>query len=120
MHTINATALAAPRIILALLENVQSGWSRIVSVYGRVPFFYYILHLYILHTLLVVMFFASGHTASQIADPRVPFLFRPFNFGYHLPVVYIIWLSVVAVLYLPCRWFSNYKKQHDYWWLSYV
>ena len=107
-------------IALALLEHVQSRFTKIVSVYGRVPFFYYILHFYILHTLLVIVFFVSGHNTSQIADPTVPFLFRPVHFGYGLAVVYLIWLSVVAVLYLPCRWFNKYKMQHHYWWLSYV
>jgi len=107
-------------IALAFLEHVQSGSTKIVAVYGRVPFFYYILHFYILHTLLVIVFFVSGHNHSQIADPNVPFLFRPVHFGYGLAVVYLIWLSVVAVLYLPCRWFNNYKMQHNYWWLSYL
>jgi uncharacterized membrane protein len=107
-------------IILALLENIQSGFTKVVSVYGRVPFFYYILHFYILHSLLVIVFFVSGYNASQISDPNVPFLFRPVHFGYGLAIVYIIWLSVVALLYLPCRWFNNYKMQHHYWWLRYL
>lgn len=115
-----AMTLGPALIILALLENIQSGFTKIVSVYGRVPFFYYILHFYILHSLLVIVFFASGHNASQIADSNVPFLFRPVQFGYGLAIVYIIWLSVVAILYLPCRWFNNYKMQHHNWWLRYL
>ncbi len=107
-------------IILALLENVQSGFTKVVSVYGRVPFFYYILHFYLLHSLLVIAFFLTGHHASQIAEPNVPFLFRPVHFGYSLAIVYVIWLSVVAALYRPCRWFNKYKMNHHNWWLNYV
>ncbi len=115
-----AMTLGPALILLALLENIQASWTKIVSVYGRVPFFYYILHFYILHSLLAIVFFISGHNASQIADPTVPFLFRPVNFGYGLVVVYIIWLSVVAILYLPCKWFNNYKLNHHNWWLNYL
>lgn len=107
-------------IILSLLENVQAKWASVVTVYGSVPFFYYVLHFYLLHSLLVIVFFLTGHTASQIVDPAVPFLFRPADFGYGLPVVYLIWMAVVTCLYFPSRWFSNYKKRHRYWWLKYI
>ncbi len=107
-------------IALSLLENVKTWWSDIAVVYGRVPFFYYVLHFYLIHSLLVIVFFASGHTASQIADPEVPFLFRPATFGYGLPVVYLIWISIVTILYKPCKWFDGYKKTHTQWWLKYL
>lgn len=107
-------------ILLPVLENAKGKWIKIISTYGSVPFFYYVLHFYLLHSLLVVAFFASGYHASQIADPNIPFLFRPAAFGYSLPVVYLIWLTVVVILYFPCRWFIRYKQQHHFWWLKYV
>lgn len=107
-------------IALSFWENVNNGLSRIFSVYGRVPFFYYVLHFYILHTLLVIAFFVTGHHANEIVDSRIPFLFRPIQFGYGLAIVYIIWLSVVALLYQPCRWFNKYKMRHTQWWLKYL
>lgn len=107
-------------ILLALLEKVNAAWSRFVSVYGSVPFLYYVMHFYLLHIILVIIFFASGYTVNEIADPFVPFNFRPLTFGYGLPVVYLIWIGVVGVLYFPCRWFSRYKKTHTQWWLSYL
>jgi uncharacterized membrane protein len=107
-------------IVLALVENVEARWTKVVSVYGRVPFFYYVLHFYLIHTLLVIIFFATGHTGTDIIDPNVPFLFRPSAFGFNLWIVYTIWLSIVAVLYLPCRWFNQYKMSHNQWWLKYI
>ncbi|MEO7487793.1 MAG: heparan-alpha-glucosaminide N-acetyltransferase domain-containing protein [Ferruginibacter sp.] len=107
-------------VALSLLENVHTKWSAVATVYGRVPFFYYVLHFYLLHLLLVIIFFATGHGSNEIIDTRVPFLFRPFNFGFRLAIVYAIWLSIVSLLYLPCRWFNQYKKTHSQWWLSYV
>jgi uncharacterized membrane protein len=105
-------------IALALLENARSWISRVLSVYGSVPFFYYILHFYLLHTLLVIAFFATGRKSEEIV--QIPFLFRPQLFGFSLPVVYLIWVFVFAVLYKPCLWFKTYKAQHSYWWLRYL
>jgi uncharacterized membrane protein len=107
-------------LMLLLLENATAAWTSIPKVYGSVPFFYYILHFYLLHTLLVIAFFASGYDVHQIADPKSPFLFRPVQFGYSLPIVYLIWIAVVTALYFPSKWFSQYKKTHHQWWLSYL
>ncbi|MCW3090336.1 MAG: hypothetical protein JWP81_1405 [Ferruginibacter sp.] len=107
-------------VALSFLENAHTRWTSVLSVYGRVPFFYYVLHFYILHALLVIIFFATGHGASEIIDRQSPFLFRPAAFGFGLRWVYLIWLSVVAVLYLPCRWFNQYKLTHSQWWLRYL
>jgi uncharacterized membrane protein len=105
-------------VFLAISENIKSGWSRIASVYGKVPFFYYVLHFYILHVLLVIFFYATGHNNTEIRETFIGF--RPVAFGYPLWVVYIIWISVVASLYFPCKWFYKYKLNHTQWWLKYL
>lgn len=107
-------------IVLALTENLQNRLTKIFTVYGNVPFFYYVLHFYLIHIITVILFFASGYTTSQIVDKNSPFLFRPVNFGYSLGIVYLLWLLVIVVLYFPCRWYSKYKQTHRQWWLSYL
>ncbi|TCD28246.1 DUF1624 domain-containing protein [Pedobacter psychrodurus] len=113
-----AMTLGPAMLFLAFTETLSNWFTRITSVYGAVPFFYYVLHFYLLHSLLVVIFFATGHTAKEIV--QVPFLFRPATFGFSLPIVYLIWFCVVSSLYLPCRWFKRYKETHRQWWLSYI
>lgn len=107
-------------LLLAFIEKKQNRFTQRVVVYGKVPFFYFVVHFFILHLLLVMIFFASGHSIAEAADPRVPFLFRPANFEYGLKVVYLIWLSLVCALYFPCRWFHKYKTTHNQWWLKYL
>ena len=68
----------------------------------------------------VLLFFATGNGVDQIVDMNSPFLFRPVQWGFGLPVVYLIWLIVVASLYLPCRWFAGVKSRRRDWWLSYL
>jgi len=113
-----AMTLGPAMLFLALTEKLSNRFTRITSVYGAVPFFYYVLHFYLLHTLLIVVFFATGHSTKEIV--QVPFWFRPAAFGFNLPIVYLIWFCVVASLYLPCRWFKRYKETHRQWWLRYV
>ncbi len=107
-------------ILLALIDQAQARWSKVVSVYGRVPFFYYILHFYILHLILVAVFFANGNPTSKILDPNSFMAFRSLYFGFQLPIVYLLWMFVVVVLYLPCKWFHSYKTTHQQWWLKYL
>ncbi|MBX2922762.1 MAG: DUF1624 domain-containing protein [Chitinophagaceae bacterium] len=115
-----AMTLGPSILFLSFTEGVKTSWSRFATVYGKVPFFYYVVHFYLIHFLTVIVFFATGHTTEQIADTGTPFLFRPANFGYGLPVLYITWLVIVIILYLPCRWFHRYKMSHSQWWLKYI
>jgi hypothetical protein len=55
------------------------------------------------------------HVALPQAD-----LPPPSWWGFSLPVIYAIWITVVAALYKPCKWFSRLKAERRYWWLSYL
>jgi uncharacterized membrane protein len=112
--------LSVGLFVLAVTENVTGKLAAFFKVYGSVPFFYYVLHFYLIRTLSVIVFFAQGFKTSQIVTPNVPFLFEPQGMGFNLAVVYLIWLTIILLLYYPCKWFSNYRKTHHQWWLSYL
>jgi uncharacterized membrane protein len=107
-------------IFLSLTETVQNRFTNILGIYGRVPFFFYVLHFYLIHIICVIVFFATGHTSKEIIDTNTPFLFRPQHFGFDLPIVYLVWLFVIIALYRPCKWFDEYRRTHRQWWLSYL
>jgi uncharacterized membrane protein len=107
-------------VVLSFTEHVKNKLTNIFVVYGNVPFFYYVLHFYLIHIICVILFFASGYNTSQIVPKNGPFLFHPDDFGYSLGIVYLIWLFVITALYRPCKWFNKYKKTHNQWWLSYL
>ena len=91
----------------------------VVEVYGRVPFFYYVVHFYSIHILALVVLMVVSHTVH--VHPPVPiFNPPPQGAGFSLPVVYAIWIALVAALYLPCKWFAGVKARRKDWWLSYV
>jgi uncharacterized membrane protein len=112
--------LSVALLVLALTERSAGKLAGFFKVYGSVPFFYYVLHFYIIRVLTVVVFFLQGFKTSQIVTPNNPFLFTPPGFGFSIGWVYLIWLAIILSLYYPCKWFSNYKKTHKQWWLSYL
>lgn len=107
-------------MLLSALKNEETPVGNFMNTYGRVPFFYFVLHLFLAHLILVAAFFISGRPASEIIDPASPFLFRPKNFGFNLGIVYAVWISVVLLLYYPCIWYNRYKRSHSNWWLKYL
>jgi len=108
-------------IALALIENVRNRFTAIMNIFGRVPFFYYLLHVYLIHLLCTIAYFAEGYAFADLFRLKMQFAFRPDeNFGYSLGVVYLVWLLVVVLCYFPSRWYDKYKTTHKKWWLSYV
>lgn len=109
-------------LFLAFFEQSKGRIARIIQVYGRVPFLYYVLHFYLLHILCMVLFVERGHAITE----QTPEIFGiPFNYviigeGYSLKGVYLIWILLVAALYPVCHWFSELKKRDKSWWLSYL
>src|SRR5207302_37756 len=108
-------------ILLALLDRGTPLWLKPILVFGRVPLFYYLLHIPLIHGLAVL--FAClryGRAEWLFANPPVngapP---MPSGYGYGLPVVYLIWIGVVLALYPACRRFDEVKRRHRSAWLSY-
>lgn len=108
-------------LILAIGEKINNKTTDIAYVYGKVPLFYFVIHLYIIHTLMIILMFLQGF---HWADLNFSFGFfgRPKGVQSGLPLwgVYLVWIAVAAALYKPCVWFGKYKAEHKYWWLSYI
>ncbi|MBK6546801.1 MAG: DUF1624 domain-containing protein [Saprospiraceae bacterium] len=109
--------------ILSYLENKNNRFTKIISNYGRVPFFYYIAHIYWIHLIAAILFFINGNNLENIKNTgqNFPFYFVIPGEGYPLIVVYLIWIFVVLTLYPLCKWYDLYKKSHkENRWLSYL
>jgi uncharacterized membrane protein len=113
-------------LALAYLERRGLGVSHPLVIIGRVPFFYYVAHFWMLHVIASLLAWLRYGSAS------LAFLFSPLpsmggerslfpeDFGYPLWVTYVVWVSVVALLYPVCRWFARLKARRRDWWLSYL
>ncbi|KOS04629.1 hypothetical protein AM493_00165 [Flavobacterium akiainvivens] len=109
-------------LVLAAIEGMQNRITNIFNVFGRVPFFYYVLHIYVIHLLTVVMFYMQGFDfQDNFRENFVTFAFRPReSFGVSLAATYLLWVLVLVLCYFPSRWYNNYKSTHKKWWLSYI
>jgi uncharacterized membrane protein len=91
-----------------------------LDVYGRVPFFFYIVHIFLIHTLALIVAAATTPTWRFWITPDVVFTSHLAGWGYPLPVVYLVCIAVVLILYPVCAWFSRLKDRRRDWWLSYL
>ena len=105
-------------LLLAAFERAQGRVTDTIVTYGRVPFAYYIAHLYLIHALAVVYAWAAIGDASWLFGEFPPV--KPEGFGLDLPGIYLVWLVVLVALYPLCRWFSALKQRRNDWWLSYL
>lgn len=103
-------------IALALTENARGAVSRVVSIYGRVPLFYYFFHILVIHILAYGFAVWQGGDGSFLGLDVASF---PKWYGTNLAGVYLAWATVVILLYLPCRWYASLKSRRTDWWLSY-
>jgi len=110
-------------LLLAIVENYRNTFTETMRIFGRVAFFYYVLHIYLIHLLATFVFFGRGHTFEEAFAPGQSF---PFRFivpgeGFGLAIVYLVWILVVIALYPLCRWYNAYKTAHPgKRWLSYL
>jgi uncharacterized membrane protein len=109
--------------LLAVLENVNNWFTRIVVIFGRTAFFFYVVHLYTIHTIATVFYFARGHKVSELEElcGDSPFLFVVNADGFALGGVYLVWICVVVLLYPLCKRYDSYKRAHpEKLWLRYL
>lgn len=104
------------------LANSEKWKGKVVdffTVFGRVPFFYYIIHLYVIRVLALLFAEFSGFGWELMVQTKVEIVLG--DFGYNLSIVYLIWISIILMLYPVCKWYDSYKQSNkDKWWLSYL
>lgn len=108
-------------LILSLAERIENRFTSFVSVYGKTPMFFYLIHWYIVHPLLIVILFIQGFSWAEMDFASGSFG-RPkaVESGLELWAVFVIWVSVVMLLYFPCKRYGIYKKGNRKWWVKYL
>ena len=104
-------------LLLNVVEHARGWWADACITFGRVPLFYYVLHLPLINLLVLpaaLIRYGPGILA-QIESGGVP-----SDWGWALPGTYLAWAVVVALLYPVCRWFAGVKARRRDWWLSYL
>jgi uncharacterized membrane protein len=97
-------------MLLAAFEHVRGRMADWLRLFGEVPFFFYVTHIYLIHVLAVLIAFAL--TGTLIMS-------RP-GLGFGLAGVYAVWVVVLILLYPLCRWFASLREGRSGWWWRYL
>jgi uncharacterized membrane protein len=110
-------------LFLWAVDGHSPRFLRPALIIGKVPMFYYLLHMPLIHLIAVAACYARyGQVHWMFESPTVDKfpITAPPGWGFSLPVVYLIWISVVIALYPLCRWFADLKRRRSDAWLSYL
>ena len=117
LMTLGPTAL-----LLWAVDAATPPWLYPALIFGKVPMFYYLLHIPLIHTLALIVCYARyGQVHWMFESPglgQFP-VTPPPGWGYSLPFIYLIWAIVVVTLFPLCRWFAGVRQRRNNAWLSY-
>ncbi|HEY3744772.1 MAG TPA: hypothetical protein VGL17_00900, partial [Gemmatimonadaceae bacterium] len=109
-------------LLLPLAERARGRIAEIFTVFGRVPMFYYLLHIPTIHFAAVIVSLAREGRIDPWLFANHPMMNPPPPEGYtwSLALLYAVFFAVVAVLYLPCRWYAQRKAMNPAPWMRYI
>lgn len=109
-------------LVLLGIERLKNKFTDFFLVYGRVPFFFYVLHVLVIHFLAVIILMILGQDWSTLVGLKASVFFEGIpGYGYALWVTYAAWIGVVLFFYPLCLRYMKYKAANrDKWWLSYL
>ena len=106
-------------LVMPLLDRIARMMPKLIEpvrIFGSVAMFYYILHIPLTHI-------SAGLYSLVLYDSWIAWVFAgnfPEEYTPRLWLVYVAWIGIVLMLYLPCAWYAKYKRKHKYWWMVYI
>jgi uncharacterized membrane protein len=108
--------------LLPLAEQARGRMSDVLATFGRVPLFYYLLHIPLIHAAALVVSMTREGRANPWLFGNHPMMPPPVPAGYtwSLPLLYLVFAIVIAILYAPCRWFAAFRASRRGGWPRYL
>jgi uncharacterized membrane protein len=109
-------------LLLPLVERARGKIGEMFATFGRVPMFYYLIHIPTIHLAAVIVSFAREGTVNPWLFANHPMMNPPPPDGYtwKLSLLYAVFLVVIAVLYAPSRWYARRKATDPAPWMRYI
>ena len=114
--------LGPAMFFLYFAESVKNKISQFFLVFGRVPFFYYLLHILAIHLLAILgLIINGGDWRLMILDKETLSSNKMATYGYSLGTTYLVWIGIILLLHPVCKKYMQYKSKNKHkWWLSYL
>jgi uncharacterized membrane protein len=106
--------------LLPFAERAKGRIAEMLAVFGRVPMFYYLLHIPAIHAVSMLVWFLRDGTAHADWFATAPYVSVPPDQRWGLPLLYLVFIVCVVILYFPCRWYAQLKQRSDSGWLRYI
>jgi uncharacterized membrane protein len=106
--------------LLPFAERAKGRIAEMLAVFGRVPMFYYLLHIPTIHAVSMLVWFLRDGTAHADWFATAPYVSVPPDQRWGLPLLYLVFIVCVVILYFPCRWYAQLKQRSDSGWLRYI
>jgi len=106
--------------VLPFLERLTGLIVNLLETFGRVPLFYYLLHIPLIHVTALLVFLLRDGAVNAQPFATAPYVFLPEPQRWSLPLLYLVFAAVIAILYIPCRWYAGFKARHPRSWARYV
>jgi hypothetical protein len=108
-------------LLMPFVEKSRNAIANAMTMFGRVPFFYYLLHIPLIHlSALVVVMIREGHWVTEWYD-TAPYTWMPEDHRWSLGLLYLVFIIDVIILYFACRWYDQYKFAHpEKRWLKFI
>jgi len=117
-------ATLGPMLLLVpALERLRGPIAHFLRTFGAAPLFAYVLHIYLVHLLAIAANAALGRDVNGLFNAIYNMIFDPralAGTGFSLPLTYLAWALVLAILFPLCRWWGEVKRTNKAWWLSYL
>jgi len=111
-----------PAIALIPLAEKASGWiGKTLTIFCRVPFFYYLLHIPLIHISALIVNFIRVGDPHQDWYGYAPFTSISEESRWSLPLLYFVFAIDLIILYAACHWYARYKFSHpENKWVKYI
>jgi uncharacterized membrane protein len=109
--------------MIALLPFAERAHGRIAGIFqtfGRVPMFYYLLHIPLIHVTSLAAWYLRDGSVPADRFATAPFVQIPPSQQWVLALLYLVFAIDVAILYGGCRWFAAVKARRSDAWLRYI
>ncbi len=105
---------------LPFAERSRAWVTRVLATFGRVPMFYYLLHIPLIHAFaLVTWLIRDGSTHSEWFA-TAPYVSVPPEQRWSLSLLYLVFAASVVALYFPCRWYADAKARSPRPWMRFI
>ena len=106
--------------LLPVAERATGQVAAVFTLFGRVPMFFYLMHIPLIHVLALGVNYARSGAVHQEWYSTAPYAGVPPEQQWSLGLLYVIFVVATALLYPLCRWFRDYKASHSAGWLRFI